>query len=342
MRTALALVACIGLTSCTHELDDTSSENAGAAIVEGQRNTGDPSIVMLIIQNDVVGATCTGTVVSPHVIATAAHCVHPELLEEQLGPGVEIYVFLGDDVNDPDQVNDNGNFVFVDQVVWDPAFDPGADLQNAAPGHDVGAVITTTSMKVPPIPLRRGALGPEWVGRDARIVGYGMTEPGDVDSSGTKYQGTVAIAGIDETHVWNDGSGPRLCGGDSGGPTLVTENGVESLAAIHSWIEHLAACTGEAWDMRVDTTLLPLIDPLIAEHDPGFVPPPDGSSLGGGGGDGSTSTTSGGASGDEGGAGGGDGEEDDGCSTSGGTPNGGTALLLLALAAVVRGRRARG
>lgn len=332
----------LGLLSCAEAQVSQRTGQAQAPIVDGEADAGDPAVVLVIIQNETNGATCTGTIVSPHVVATAAHCVHPDILEP-LGPGVEFYIFLGDDVNDPAQLNDADNFVYVEKVVFDPEFD--AVVSRTSPSlHDVGAIVTETAMPVPPMPIRRGPIGDDWIGQQARTLGYGLTIPGDVDSGGKKYQGAVTIAGVDETHLWIEGTGPNLCGGDSGGPTLIVDNGVESLGGIHSWVQHAASCTGKSYDMRADLLLPALLDPLIAEYDPGFVPPPDGSSEGGNGG-------GGGDGGEGGGATGGARPQDDGvdeeepsdCSATGSGASPWSALTLMTLAALGwklrRGRR---
>ena len=50
------------------------------AIVNGSNNTGDPSVVAIEVQygNTNMGALCTGEVIAPHVVLTAAHCAGGE------------------------------------------------------------------------------------------------------------------------------------------------------------------------------------------------------------------------------------------------------------------------
>jgi hypothetical protein len=75
---------------------------------------------------------------------------------------------------------------------------------------------------------------------------------------------------------------PATCEGDSGGPLLIQRNGVESLAAVHSYGDS-KKCDGTSFDMRADVDLVGFIDPIIAKSDPGFVAPSDGSDTGAGG-----------------------------------------------------------
>ncbi len=334
LAVSLALCACQAPPEPPEETHSTSTP-----IIDGDPDTDDPAVVLILMQNQTNGAKCSGTVVAPHVIATAAHCVHPDVLAT-LGADVAIYVFTGTDVNDPQQLDDD--IVYVDTVAYDPDFDPESVMSNSPPLHDIGAVITKTALPMAPLPIRRSPLDETWVGRDARVVGFGLTEAGDSESAGVKQVGTVAIAGVNETHVWTDQAAPHLCGGDSGGPMLGLENGVESLIGVHSWIEHLNSCTGEAHDVRVDTQMVAFLDPLIAEYDPGFQPPSEGTGEGGAaGGTGQGGQSVGGAEASQGG-GSSAGDDDDGCSSSSSRTTGHLgALALLGVLALRSSRRTR-
>jgi hypothetical protein len=335
------LVGFVALCACQGEVPEHTSVSS-APIVGGEHTTGDPAVVMLFMQTQTGTATCTGTVVSPHVIATAAHCVHPDVLEMVVGPGAKFYVFTGDDAHDPEQFEEE--FVDADSVVYHPEFDPDFDDELVAPPHDVGAVITKTPLVMPVMPIRRAPLDETWVGREARVVGFGRTDASDGESTGAKQVGTVEIAGVDETHVWTAEATPHICEGDSGGPMLGTENGVESLIGVHSWGEHFNTCTGDGYDVRVDTQMATFLDGLIAEHDPGFEPPSDGS--GGGaaeGGAGAGAAGAGGGEPAEGGAASADDADDgdEGCSAAGRPGRGLSAITVLAaLLAFARCRRA--
>lgn len=276
--TAALLASAFAVPGCSAPPTPEGTAEVREAIVGGVADTGDPAIVMVYaIKDDHSGGTlCTGTVVSPHVVATAAHCVVPEMIAALLGTTqYHFTVFLGTDNNDPVQYNDPSNFVAVKLA----SFDPGYSSQNSPPVHDVGAVVTETALTIPPIPVNRTALAPEWVGKGARIVGYGRSIANSDASSAVRKQASISILGITpETLTFGEG-GPGTCEGDSGGPLLITRNGVESLAGIHSYGD-MKTCTGTSYEMRADVDLVPFVDPIVAANDPGFVPPDDGSHAG--------------------------------------------------------------
>src|SRR6267142_4741929 len=53
-------------------------------IIGGTNDTGDPSIVLLIAQpkGSQGAGLCTASLISPHVLLTAAHCVDPAVITQ--------------------------------------------------------------------------------------------------------------------------------------------------------------------------------------------------------------------------------------------------------------------
>lgn len=307
-----------------------ASEPFGRAtehLVGGAADQGDPAVVYLLASKagGSGAAVCTGTIVSPHVIATAGHCVDPAELEPILGAGYTWKVFLGDNHDDQGQLDDPALFVAVDEVRFDPALS-----LVGRPTHDVGAVITTEPLDVTPVPVSHVALDDTSVGTPLRIVGYGRTKANDPKTIGQKHQADGTLAEYSDEWLSFEGV-PGFCDGDSGGPTFVTRNGIESLAGVHSYGDS-ASCNGKSFDMRADVDLVAFLDPLIAEKDPGFQPPDDGSGVG------------------EGGAGGGGSDEkprsddmdDGGCSVGPGDGVSGVQwLCVTSMAALASSRRRR-
>src|SRR5205814_899918 len=84
------------------------------AIVGGTKDTADPGVVLIFSQKpgSAQGGLCTGEVISPHVVLTAAHCLDPAVT----GSGVQFSIFTGTDLNA--QANDNS--LWIDVASTDP------------------------------------------------------------------------------------------------------------------------------------------------------------------------------------------------------------------------------
>src|ERR1700730_5918294 len=98
-RASLAALAVLAVQACAPGGDPV--QKASAPVVGGVSDTGDPSVVMVFFQNmpTMQEASCTATVVSPHVLLTAAHCVDPKITDTLVAEPQTYYVFLGDDIN---------------------------------------------------------------------------------------------------------------------------------------------------------------------------------------------------------------------------------------------------
>jgi trypsin len=202
------------------------------AIIGGEPSTTDTAVVALQIETaDGEKGLCTGTVIAPRVVLTAAHCVAPQAV----GLGATFSVFIGSDVNDATQTSLPEAHVPVERVAYDPEF----DLGRLSSGHDIGVAITVTPLDVAPIDF--DAM-PALDGVNAvRIVGYGLsltTEPVDDSSSGRRLHATVELAAFD-TRFLTLGSGAAPCLGDSGGPAFVaTGPGSGRLVGIVSYTDN--------------------------------------------------------------------------------------------------------
>jgi V8-like Glu-specific endopeptidase len=275
MKTSLvsALAFALAVVSCASE-SDSSSESAkstSAAIVGGAADTNDPAVVYILIQhasNPTVATSfqCSGIIVSPHVVLTAAHCLDPSII----GTGQSFYVFTGDNNNDNTEANDSKNYVYDCVPHFDPAFDKTTynPVTNPSSAHDIAVLVTPTAMTPAPLPMNRASLDASLVGTQARVLGYGLTAGGDAGTSGQRFERTVSISRVDDENViFQD----TTCEGDSGGPTLATINGQEVVVGVHSYGEHDTSCTGDNYDERIDKYASTFVDPFIETADPGFL-----------------------------------------------------------------------
>lgn len=236
---------------------------ASSAIVGGDADTTSSAVVMLVTIGNIADADCSATVVSPHVLVTAGHCVDPQHLAASVGKSYLTRVFVGDDY-DTEQV---GNM----HAIATTATVPGYDLDTIfTKGHDVGVVVMQDALDVPPVPYVRAPLDASIVGASVRLVGFGETTPGDDTSIGVRESATTTIAQLDPIQIGTTSAIPSACDGDSGGSALVVMNGIETLAGVISHGEVGDTCTTSSFAARVDLESA-FIDSYVNQYDPGFL-----------------------------------------------------------------------
>lgn len=210
---------------------------ARAQIIGGAETDGDLGVVAL---TDGTGEPyCTGTLVSPHVVVTAGHCVF-------FAP--PRYVFVGS------SAGEGGNFLDPAEAYAIDVFDSNT-LEN-----DLGVVILAEDPPGGATPYKLSRRAPV-VGELARFVGYGYTETGPGGDYGKKYEGSSLITDVAETLF---GYGVATCNGDSGGPAFVMHEGEELLAGVTSFGD--TGCDEYGFDTRVDV-FADWIDEQVTLHD---------------------------------------------------------------------------
>lgn len=258
----LLLVPVLAGVHCTPAPESGREGRARSAIIGGESDKADPAIVLYVMDSPAGSAICTGAVVSPHVIVTAAHCLDPKVTGNDMKP---YYVFLGADLNSAADQAVRSNYVRVAETHFHPDF----SLAGNADVNDIGVIITATPLPMTPLKMSRTPMDASMVGTKVRMVGYGVNDlDGSADAQESKHAVEVAIAAVEPSNLRYDDPHHAMCEGDSGGPSLMKRaDGTEVIVGIHSYDR--GGCTGQTFDLRADL-YTSYVDDFIKKSDPDF------------------------------------------------------------------------
>jgi MYXO-CTERM domain-containing protein len=244
--------------------------NESQAIINGVTDSDDPGVVMVIsLQASGQASLCTGEIISPHVVLTAAHCVDPRTVGT-----ATTYVYPGMQLPAQPKTTD---FLAVKETHFDQAFNP--DPSTVGNGHDVGVVIMVNPVTTTPLPYQRTPIPDSMVGTPARLVGYGVTSGSDTmgTSAGTRRQAPTTLAHLSDLFVGLQDGSHGICEGDSGGPAFMMFSGSERIVGVTSFgftncpltatAQEQAAGFEAGNDTRIDT-YVSFIDPWVLMFDP--------------------------------------------------------------------------
>ncbi len=234
-----------------------SYPSVGVLLTRGQLTTGTAAAMV-----------CTGTLIAPDVVLTAAHCTEIEQL-----------VFMGA----AEQIENFFSFTHDVQAYGNLTTEPPADavairamvahpewnleqLETMGPGlvdlHDVALLFldATVPGRTPSVVMAADDLSALQVNADVEIVGYGQRDPDDPSTVAIKFEADSFIneVGAAEMQIGDQPPGdPQKCHGDSGGPTFM------DISDGQSPLQRLIGVTSHAYDQSdchtggVDTIVAP-------------------------------------------------------------------------------------
>lgn len=245
---ALAHLSCVALVACSggHSPDPTARSTV--ALVNGTLSPAERDAVVFIRANftDSSFGDCTGTLLSPHVVVTAKHCVN------MVQPGEFVCTGAGTLVDDGQGAGSFGAKVEPSRIeIYTGTAPVGAAAAHALTSftsessdtcHDDIAVLVLDTPIQEPYPLIRMAR-PTVVGETVRLVGYGTLNHNELIER--REIANVRVIDVGRTDGVQDPNattpartlvvgGATGCNGDSGGPALAMDTG--ALTGVYSRI----------------------------------------------------------------------------------------------------------
>lgn len=237
--------------------------DADPKIVNGDEEDGFEATVALGAQfGSNAFSACTGSLITPRVILSAAHCGADLPLELVVQAGS---AFFGPDVNDADAV------VGFSDLMVHPDY---VELSNGPGGtlgeYDVAVLVLEEDApaEVEVFWLREAEFTDDELGAEMTSIGFGATGSSG-GGSGTKRSATLSLDEIDEMFLISEnrasqGEG-QICSGDSGGPQVVElEDGRIEQWAVHSWGD--SQCRVQSGSTRVDIVYEWITDQVESVH----------------------------------------------------------------------------
>jgi uncharacterized protein (TIGR03382 family) len=188
-----------------------STAFAGAPIIEGTADSGDPAVVQIYAYPPTKDTlyTCTGIVIAPKEILTAGHCLDHDA-------GYIYGVFFGADAN-----------AYMGQIALVEPYLKFAASVHVHPQYqtqspflaDIGVLNLVDATDVTPLAINRTMPTDALVNAPVQIIGYGETTVGTIQNA--KFAADTIVVGLDNgADTILVGDAHRNCVGDSGGPVL--------------------------------------------------------------------------------------------------------------------------
>lgn len=248
-------VACLPTGPQSGSNESPATAGARQSIVAGAMDSGHAAVVAIGSRRTDCGERlaphCSGTLIAPRIVLTAAHCVTDAAFPDQLE------VLFGASVSTPEAWVRR-----VSHAELHPSY------RRRGVGLDLALLVLQEAVdpgSVPPLPLDFQQRIAVTVGAVVTVVGFGQSDAQDA-APGHKRSGTARVAAVQD-QSFRIVKGPALtCHGDSGGPVLMAAEGQELVVGIATAGD--PGCLDYGDNLRVEASLQTFLAPFLAPGAP--------------------------------------------------------------------------
>jgi secreted trypsin-like serine protease len=229
-------------------------------LVNADTDDGFPFTVALGAEfGEQVYSACTGSLITPQVILTAAHCGSDLPMEAVVAAG---RAFFGASVDSAESVGFSDGILHPDYV----------ELANGINGtlgeNDIGILVLAEPVDwVEPVWIATESLDEIAEGETVVSVGFGVSDSSG-GGSGIKRSAELTIDEVSDTFLISSSNTnedeANVCSGDSGGPQVYWDGEKYIQWAVHSWADQ--DCVSQSGSTRVDTVSDWILDQLEDVH----------------------------------------------------------------------------